>query len=759
MATITLHQGQSIQSDNHTIYKIAQGSIDIRFPGGILSAEKGDMFGVLELLQDSPFFTYEASTDVTLMTLPVKDINGLLTQISASAGIGKALYSLALKQYSTLVQSFERSYYAYESLYKSLRSDYEQYDKICAYFGSAGSLSEEMDALPNPERNSNLAISAFYDQFVTNPANPLMKEIGGNAWSATYFIYHIATDTKLLMDAFDDLNERHLNVIRCYINDDATGLVSSYLNLLGKFRSNCDEAQTLISTLRFTLESLSADSHVESDLITSYSEKLDTVVTRFASEPTEETQVVSEVKSNVTNEEAEAGIANSLQTIMQYAGWPQIDQEPVFKAVRAFEGFADRASTDDDVRNVCRVITGAFVKLYTRISQLAVKDQNVPIVVKMFLYFGYMDEGVAGKEASIDLYKLAAGHRVDPASNVYPFFDWLCAIYRGDKEPSRNEFEQDYADAVHQRKVQGEINATEEKALLADQIKKVAYEVENVFPSVNKITYGRISTYCPIFSDQNLPFSLTKSMISKEALWDEIDYIEGIDFSVFEREILYSNMKAGINKEYVHTNVTPDFILMPNVGIRGAMWQEIEAKKRSTPCRMMMPIFLLGDLRPIVLHMTGEYRWEMCKRIQGARWNDLSDPSLTSEFFDYVQFYRKNLDLSPEAKEKVKNNLVRAKNNYKEMFIYDYVAWVMYESSGSPRLNKVSRGILCKYAPFAKDIRVKLAANPQFQTHLERYDRTITQTKHKYDVMRQKFANLGIDFPDELEQELIYLDK
>ena len=39
---------------------------------------------------------------------------------------------------------------------------------------------------------------------------------------------------------------------------------------------------------------------------------------------------------------------------------------------------------------------------------------------------------------------------------------------------------------------------------------------------------------------------------------------------------MYANVEAGIPKEVIHVEVLPDFILMPNVGNRGVMWQEIE---------------------------------------------------------------------------------------------------------------------------------------------------------------------------------------
>ena len=127
---------------------------------------------------------------------------------------------------------------------------------------------------------------------------------------------------------------------------------------------------------------------------------------------------------------------------------------------------------------------------------------------------------------------------------------------------------------------------------------------------------------------------------------------------------------------------------------------------------MMLSLFHLEDLQMSILRLTGQFRWEMCKREQGARWNDVSERSLTSEYFDYAQFYKKNNELSSDAKEKIKSDLVRAKNNFKEMFVKDYCVWVLYESSGSPRLNKVVRGILFTYCTFAKEIRDKLEINP-----------------------------------------------
>ena len=189
------------------------------------------------------------------------------------------------------------------------------------------------------------------------------------------------------------------------------------------------------------------------------------------------------------------------------------------------------------------------------------------------------------------------------------------------------------------------------------------------------------------------------------------------------------------------------------------MWQEIEGRKRTTPSRMMVSVFQMEDLTNILVRLTGDFRWEMCKRIQGARWNDISDPSLTSEYFDYIQFYKKNRDLSADAKDKVKLSMQKAKNSFKEMFIRDYEAWILYEGSGSPRLNKVSRGILFSYCPFAKEIRDKLKTNPLYKDMMDRYDIKLNQKIHHFNNLFQKLKNMGADVPKEIQGQRNYLDK
>ena len=304
----------------------------------------------------------------------------------------------------------------------------------------------------------------------------------------------------------------------------------------------------------------------------------------------------------------------------------------------------------------------------------------------------------------------------------------------------------------------GKITAAEEAAMQNDREKMVLFELNNMFPTVNKITFGRIVNFCPIFSEHNILKDLDVSLVSVEKVEEAFKMIRSFDFSAYYREIIYTNPDVGIGKESVSVEVLPDLILMPNVGIRGVAWQEIEGRKRTTPARMMVSIFQMEDLTNILVRLTGDFRWEMCKRVQGARWNDVSEASLTSEYFDYIQFYKKNRDLSADAKDTIKLSMQKAKNSFKEMFIRDYEAWVLYEGAGSPRLNKVSRTILFTYCPFAKDIRNRLKANPLYKEMMDRYDIKLSQKIHHYNNLFQKLNNTGTPIPEELQNQRAFLD-
>ena len=134
----------------------------------------------------------------------------------------------------------------------------------------------------------------------------------------------------------------------------------------------------------------------------------------------------------------------------------------------------------------------------------------------------------------------------------------------------------------------------------------------------------------------------------------------------------------------------------------------------------------------------------------------MSERSLTSEYFDYVQFFRKNHELTNEAKEKIKTSLQRAKNSFKEMFVRDYIVWVFFEGTGSPRLNKVARKILLTYCPFPAKLSKTLEQNPMFTEMIAHRNVVMNQRLHHIDMFLQKLRSCNAVIPKTLEAERAY---
>lgn len=429
------------------------------------------------------------------------------------------------------------------------------------------------------------------------------------------------------------------------------------------------------------------------------------------------------------------------------------------KHMFAYKELADKSANTPAVSQLRHHLTDDFHRLYSNLALKYVRGEETSDIVKLFLTFGYIDEDLAGEENAKTLCKLLNADITDTEENVYTFIEWLKAIYEGKKEPSRNEFDMDYTDFLRAERAAGRITAIEEKHKLEDSSAKVLYEIENFFPQANKMTFGHISTYCPFFSGHNVIDHLTKGLLSATRLIQERENIRQIDYQIFYKEVVYTNPSIGINAEFIHKEILPDIILMPNYGARGIMWQEVEGKKRATPCRMVLPVFTPENLRTLFLRLCGEYRWEMCKRTQGSHWNDPSSNSLTGDYFDYLQFYRKNNDLSADAKEKVKTLLTKARNSIKEAFVLDYLVWVSYEADGSPRLNKVARTILFNHCPFPATTRKKLTSNPIYLSVIQRHETKYEQVSHRMNNICQKITNQGKDIPEDFLQEIAFFDK
>lgn len=446
-----------------------------------------------------------------------------------------------------------------------------------------------------------------------------------------------------------------------------------------------------------------------------------------------------------------------LYHILNYAGYTGEDIEHLYEIFTTYRDLKDKNSTEKNVQAIRKNTTKAFYEVYYKVFMHAMTDEaSIMPDIEMFLNFGFMDSSFIGEENTNALYELTAHIDVCHSKYIFTIYEWLKCIYKGEKEPCKNEFDMDYKAQITDDLKRRNITSEQAEEYLRDNTRKVQFEIENMFTSVNKTTYGRVTTFCPVLYGDDLLASIDKMLVTAEKLENAMNAIRKIDYSVFYREVLFSDEAKGITCERIMKEILPDMILMPNAGSRGIMWQETSGVKSDTPGRFMFPIFTMSEVDDLMIHVMGAFRWEMCRKIQGVHWNDILDKSLTAEYCSYIQFYRKNNDLSADSKEKIKLALARCKNNYREVFTRDYANWVIFESKGSFRLNKVSRDILVRYCPFAKAIRNTLKDNPVYQTSITKFEhQTEKQLKH-HQTVYDKYIKAEGENVEELKDNLMF---
>ena len=743
--TVLAQSEQSITA----LHVIANGTVRATYPGGEFFLSKGDIIGVCELFFSSYFITYRAEDTVSIASYAYSSAQ-LPNILRSGSEMASRIVTSMFRQFQDILDQYELAVFNCDNLYHYLMSSYEEYLSFCT------KRNFPARALPGLETLTELVLeedigrwmSGYYSQLRSFVMGKFVKDqnpdfLQGLLLKTSQDVYQIVSISRVLYEYKSEIT--HL-----LMNENRLDFFDLYSSLLYKIGSHADESTSLIAAISTMMIQLESQPSIDKDMykqrVAEYKERLSKLeqYTEAQSEGSDKPKDVPEIH-------------DSMNTILAYAGVDEETAGAFRKAVHQYSKMTDKNNSDDASRKLRLTITKLFYQVYERAFMRSLHELEVPKLIQMFFNFGYVDENLAGMDNAAYLYSIVDALPSDPDRNVYTIYEWLRAIYKGTKAPSRNEFDSDYQAYVHEMKISGKISAEEEAMVLQDKEKQVMFELNNMFQSVNKITFGRISSFCPIFSEHNILKDLDKSLVSADKVEQAFKQLRSIDFSAYYRDMIYTNPELGIGKEYISVEILPDIILMPNVGVRGVMWQEIEGRKRTTPSRMMVSIFQLEDLTNILVRLTGDFRWEMCKRVQGARWNDVSEPSLTSRYFDYIQFYKKNRDLSADAKDKIKLNMQKAKNSFKEMFIRDYESWILYEGTGSPRLNKIARAILFDYCPFAKEIRDKLKANPLYKEMMERYDVKLGQQIHHYDNVFQKLKNIGAQIPPEIQSQRDYL--
>lgn len=742
---------------SNTLCIVADGIVKKTNAYAETTAEKGCLLGICGKTNISYPFTYTVLKPVTLYQYEYQQPEDLFALLSANQEACGLIACLTAQKFKEQIAVYETLLASCQVLFDTICEENEKYLQLCVHYQIEAKILPGIEQLGKYAEDCAIEewISSYYASLGAFPPAKWKTFYENHVSASAGFILRANEDMQLLLTGCRKLS-RYLDMIYdLYLSDFKIDLFTFILSLLEQAISKKMPLGPITDCMESLMQIIEQQTNLDSELVKTRFQEYRNLIP--ASEKKSNTPASKTMDASMI-EKIKHSLANSFDTITDYAGFESTEKKQFLSLIKKYTALSDRSASDENTRNLRKALTAYFYDTYKKAFFKSLSDAALPTELKMFFYFGYIDETLAGVDNAVYLYYLAETLTPDEKAHVFTMYEWLIQIYQGKKEPCINELNIDYTSYLHKLKIEGRITEAEETADLKNGSKRVLYEFDNMFRSTNKMVFGHITAFCPLFSDHALYRPLDKMLLTPNEINKKLLQIKSIDYSLFYRETTFTAPEIGIPKEVIQIEVLPDIILIPGYGTRGAMWQEITGRKRTSPARFILPLFLSEDLDKTMLRMCGEFRWELCRRIQGVRWNDLGERSLTSDYCDYLQIYKRSRDISSEVKEKIKLSYSKYRNSSKEMFVHDYMDYIQFESTGSLRMNKLSRAILFNYCPFAAAIRESISMNQLYKELTDRYKIKRAHTVRLSDLSIQKIEKAGHSVPSLLKEYRHFLE-
>ncbi len=757
-------KGTNIYTEGEPVFSVAmivKGRVLLQNDGAKVIMGSGTFLGIQDLYHGKYQSTYVAYDDLMIYVFPVNRIEELETILS----FHKDYHGFMVASFYKIIYELEQAYQGLlkngAEIHQFLTDTYQNYIASATQKGYKIKRSERIASLRLPENELEHLEDriGYYCECKNLPMDAVKLFYSyGNAVT----LYQVEDQVDVVnqqMEALKQLSGDFINIAECLVDETDQCL----FHLITALSSQTDQiaGMELLDIMDSIIDKVNkAELFVERVLGKKYmvdrkkmEEGYHILLTGDITKSTEDSP-----ERRYTGEEAKQALAELKDAFDKILDYAQIDSGRALEMKSVMSDYVrmrDKHSTEDSSRAIRRRLAENHYIIYKQVFLRAYREEITPRFIELFLKYGFADDRLLTNEQMLSLYFIKEKEASLESCKVYDIRHWLTLIYEGKKEPSKNEFDLEYPEMVASLKKQGKLNDKEAALCLTDPEQKLDYEIQNVFRYNNRTTNGQISSFVPVIHSDQCSDQVERILVTSDKVNEAVAKIMKIDYSIFDREVLYVNKEKNIAREYIIKRIFPDIILMPNVGTNAIMWQEITGKRRDSAGRFLLPIFTDLDISNLLIKVFGRFRWELCRTIEGPAWNDVQVKSLTSEYSDYLQFYRKNKELSEEKREKIKQQIQKGRNNSREIFVIDYEQWINYESNGAVRLNKIVREIMATYCPFAKELREQMKLQPVFEEAMARYYRDklrkIREVEGRYRMLQKDKIELTPELLSTLE--------
>lgn len=737
---------------------ILKGRVELCNMGSRVVLGNGCFLGVQDLYMGRYLNNCVALEDTIVYAFEAGSVHAVADILNTNKDYRGLLMYSAVRYIHGLSQIRDSLRESAQRAYQGIMAHYREYIKYARVYGAKIKI-EAVEAIGQPDMESLIDTKRlnYYLESACVPLETMKAFYGYGAGLALYPLEQAGgVCAELILENIEQ-SDYLLSLIYAIYDMQGKGLLTEIVQLAAKMQAQKGAEDSLKVLNQMMDECMDLLNELENLLVKRTGQKL--VVDREKIEKLYVAMLTGNLaESGDKAEENKQGpdlsvLADSFDKITKFAAFDRDKTEQLGTLLESFGNLSDKQATDDATRRLRHGISTLFYDLYEQTFLRSVGRAQLEAPVELFLNFGFLSEKLLNDEEKAFLLS-CIGRRLSGScgnGRVYTIREWLTAIYEGRREASKNEMDEDYMEYLREQRKANRITEAQANEWMLDRRRKLSFEIQNMFKSNDRMVSGQISTFVPMLHHDMFVLPMTKSLLDCDKLSCVVERLKKIDYSVFYREVMYSRPEKGIDKIFVMKEYYPDIILMPTVGVRASMWQECSGKRRESAGRFIFPIFMEEDLEAAMAKTFGRYRWELCRFLQGGAWNNIQYHSLTADYCDYVQFYRKNHELSDERKEKLKLQIQKAKNSTREVFMMDYELWIRNESAGALRLNKVARELLATYCPFSREIRAQLTGQPMFEEAMARFQRQRVKTLHDYEL---RVRQLSKDLKDGMPQEI-----
>lgn len=742
-----------------SITLLVKGRVELVADGISMVLGTGNFLGACDIGKEMHSFTYNAKDDCAVFVIPVQgmaSIERILAEKPDYRGLLVTSLNYFLAEIKKQLQHLREEN---ESLCGFIKEKYELCDQVATMCGFEVSVENALQKVENSMQQSLQEpddLGKYYLECAKMPIEAQKKFFCGSQYVA---MYHYREQCDVVNEFLAYCREQGEVLHRLFrsliLEEDAlfqtVGKLALSLLEKGVRDPRIDQSvDQIVEKINETETFLTEKAGISIQLDRDKMERLYFALLSGEGQTQEEIEKLDEPGIEYLYE--------SLGQIVEYAPVHMRVKSEFTEAVEAFMSLSDKFARTPEATEVRKNISKLYYEIYEAVVKKSMDDEDVPLAVRLFLDYGFVSEKLLTDEELDTMLRLRPEmDQAEDGCRVYTMSKWLQAVYDGVKETSKNEFDEDFATYLRRQLKEQKITQKEMDEAIVDKEQRMHFECQNMFRYASRIINGNITMFVPILCSDGIFSNMKNSYMTEKRLNDAIRQIEKIDYSIFYRERLVSYENVDINKAMVIERVTPDIILFPVYGRNTIMWQDITGKRRTSKGRLFVPVWLEKELSLAMVQLMGNFRWEKCRTETGSHWNDFRYPSLTSEYTDYLQFYKKNSELSQERKNKIRAQLVQCNNKHKEVFLKDYADWILREARGAMKLSRVARAILFTYCPFSAETMKALEGQTAYSEAAKKYIRDNRAARKSLDMMMHKWTKVGLDVPQEILATVEYL--